>query len=341
MSSESPFKPRVVLYGIGHVGKALAKIADMKGWPIVAAYNRAGEKIGKDLGRVCGLERDLGVIIEDGDTADYSALKADVALVAVKDHLELNFPIYQRMMSAGINVLCNGTESYHPRFCNAEVAAKIDALAKQNGVTFTGSGIWDTSRFWAGILATGPCVKIDSLIHTSATDMGRHGERYFEMVGIGMTPDEFQEKVANAKGGAYSLFALPSIVVLEKLGYTIEGYKIEKVPVLKDQPFYCKAVDKTFPAGITLGGRLCVDVTTKEGVTARSEIESRLFEPGEVEEMRWRINGTPSTEIRFIREDSALLVGSSLFNRIPDVMAAQPGIAELSTLGPEISIAAL
>jgi 4-hydroxy-tetrahydrodipicolinate reductase len=31
-----------------------------KGWPIVAAVNRAGAKIGKDLGQLAGLSEDLG-----------------------------------------------------------------------------------------------------------------------------------------------------------------------------------------------------------------------------------------------------------------------------------------
>ena len=75
-------KPRIVIYGVGQYGGYVARFAVEKGWPIVAAFNRAGSKVGQDLGRVIGLDRDLGVIIQDCDTGDYSNLEADVGLVA-------------------------------------------------------------------------------------------------------------------------------------------------------------------------------------------------------------------------------------------------------------------
>jgi hypothetical protein len=114
-----------------------------KDWEIVAAYNRAGQKVGQDLGRLAGLDQDLGVEIQDSETADYANLDADIALIASTDRLETNFPVYERFFKAGVNVLCHGGESYNPKWANKEIANKIDQLAKQNGVTFTGSGLWD------------------------------------------------------------------------------------------------------------------------------------------------------------------------------------------------------
>ncbi|MGK0477008.1 MAG: 4-hydroxy-tetrahydrodipicolinate reductase [Ilumatobacter sp.] len=34
--------PRIAIYGTGQSGTLAAKIARQKGWPIAAAYNRAG-----------------------------------------------------------------------------------------------------------------------------------------------------------------------------------------------------------------------------------------------------------------------------------------------------------
>ena len=45
-------KPRLVLYGIGQYGQMMVRFADKKGWPIVAAYNRAGAKVGQDIGQI-------------------------------------------------------------------------------------------------------------------------------------------------------------------------------------------------------------------------------------------------------------------------------------------------
>ena len=190
MSKFSNVKPRIVIYGIGQYGGYVARFAAQKGWPIVAAFNRAGPKVGQDLGRVVGLDRDLGVKIQDCDTANYQNIDANVALVLQTNTLSVNLPAYRRLLNAGLNVLCHGNESYYPFGCDAVAAKKIDELAKKNGVTFTGSGIWDMSRIWAGILLLGPCTEIKSLFHSSITDVKGQlvSKEQAEQVGAGFTP---------------------------------------------------------------------------------------------------------------------------------------------------------
>ena len=56
-------KPRILIYGVGQYGITVAKIALRKGWPIVGAVNRAGKKIGRDLGKVLGLDMELGITL--------------------------------------------------------------------------------------------------------------------------------------------------------------------------------------------------------------------------------------------------------------------------------------
>jgi 4-hydroxy-tetrahydrodipicolinate reductase len=80
-------KPRVMIYGVGFYGLEAVRILAKKGWPIVAAVNRAGPKIGQDLGRLAGLDEDLGVIVKDCETADYASLGADIALVVQTERL--------------------------------------------------------------------------------------------------------------------------------------------------------------------------------------------------------------------------------------------------------------
>jgi hypothetical protein len=60
------------------------------------AVNRAGSKIGQDLGRLAGLNEDPGVIVQDCKTADYAALGADIALAVQTEMLSLNLMPYQR-----------------------------------------------------------------------------------------------------------------------------------------------------------------------------------------------------------------------------------------------------
>ena len=193
-------KPRLVVYGAGQFGQYIIRYAVQKNWPLVAVYNRAGDKIGVDAGRLAGLDKDIGVFVEDCDTADYRDLQADAAVITTTDRLKTNLPAYERMMKAGLNVMCHGAESYYPRGSDLETAVIIDELAKQYGVSFTGSGIWDYCRIWPGILVAGPCTEINSLFHRSITDAQRTGLRMMMFTGVGMTVEEFDEKITKAEG---------------------------------------------------------------------------------------------------------------------------------------------
>ena len=57
-------------------------------------------------------------------------MDADIALVVQTERLSLNFAAYQRLLGAGINVICHGSESYFPQGADPDLAEKIDALAK-------------------------------------------------------------------------------------------------------------------------------------------------------------------------------------------------------------------
>jgi 2,4-diaminopentanoate dehydrogenase len=142
-------QPRIAIYGMGQFGSKIARFAAEKDWPIAAAFNRAGAKIGQDVGRIAGLERDLGVAVQDFELADFGALEADIAVVTHRDLLRDNIAAYRRLLGAGLNVLCHGVQSYYPQCHDAALAGEIEAMAQAQGVTFTGSGIWDTSRIWS------------------------------------------------------------------------------------------------------------------------------------------------------------------------------------------------
>mgnify|MGYP006072833287 CR=1 FL=1 len=338
---EKQFSPRIAIYGIGFVGSRLTRLIVDKGWDIVAAYNRAGEKVGKDLGRLVGLEKELGVIVQDYKTADYSNIDADVALIAGPDFLDQAFPIYEPFLKAGINVISYGSHTYDPYIFHPDIAEKIDGLAKQNGVTFTGSGLWDMTRIWSGLIAAGPCVKIDSFEYQSITDPARQGVHWFPIVGIGLTVEEYNEKMAGEVDGLSSnenswngVYKPLGLIILKYYGYTPTGVRMWQEPFTFDEPVYCKVIEKEIPAGICVGTRLRIETESEEGVPVHTTIDLRLFKPGEIEHSTWRVNGLPSMEVRVVREDSDIAQASSALNRIPDVLAARPGIVNIMELGP-------
>jgi 4-hydroxy-tetrahydrodipicolinate reductase len=275
--SDSLATPRLVIYGVGRYGQEMVRLAVQKGWRIVAAYNRAGRKVDQDIGRLAGLNYDYGVAVEDCDEADYSSLDADVGIVTLYDRLAENFPAYKRLLSAGLNVVCHGTESYFPQAADPELARELDELAKANGVTFTGTGVWDMSRIWSALLIAGNCGKIKSLHNSSITNLSSFTRDIMVWSGVGMSPDEFYEKVAR-QGSAYSgLYKYAALLVLHALGYTVTNTKLRQEPIVLKEPFHCDTWGGEIPKGSCAGMSTVIEIETAEGVTATANYESRVF----------------------------------------------------------------
>lgn len=327
-------KPRLVIYGLGQFGKHVVRFAVQKHWPIVAAFNRAGDKVGKDVGELAGIEK-LGILVQDCDTANYDGLAADIGVVTTTNMLDLNHAAHTRLLGAGLNVLCHGTESYYPHGNNPELAAKLDELAKEKRVTFTGSGIWDMSRIWSGLLVAGPTTELKSLFHSSCTDIVPQVETKDQTMPFGHTLslEEFHARGVSKNPIAKSYKTIPEHV-LAALGYTITHTQAYIEPAVFDEDYESEFMECVIPAGHCVGIRIVAEIETAEGVSARSEIEVREFRKDDVEHMFWEVNGNPKARVRVEREESSHMSAACLFNRIPDVINAPPGVQLVSKLGP-------
>jgi 4-hydroxy-tetrahydrodipicolinate reductase len=239
-------------------------------------------------------------------------------------------------MNAGLNIGCHGVQSYYPYGNDPESAKEIDDLARRNGVTFTGSGIWDMSRIWSGILTAGPCTEITSIHISSLTDpQGQANSlEQVKQFCISEPVEMFYEKGIDKSPLAHAYKTVPEMV-LAALGYTILESTATVEPVVYDVPVKTWYVPEGyFAAGLCMGVRILTKTTTTEGVIGTAQVDSRMFKPGEVEHMYWQVEGKPRTRTRVERLDSALATAGNLFNRIPDIIAAPPGIVLVSQMGP-------
>jgi len=325
--------PRIVIYGTGRYGNDVTRMATAKGWQVVAAYNRAGPKVGQDIGRLAGLEEDLGILVQDCDLADYSTLDADIAIVATTDRLADNMDIFERLLTAGVNVLSHNTESYLPWAVDRELASRIHEMATNAGVTFTGGGIWDMSRIWSGILAAAPCIDIESLHHKSRTNLGK-SKTVGALAGIGFSNKRFQAELLDERGPIGELYKLIPWHVTQALGYEVTNVVERREPVLFDTPVFASGIGRDIPPGEPAGLRVLVDVSTAEGMTAHAHIELRVCAEGEDDFMRWRVDGDPSSTVHVDRQVGPPGSATSLINRVHDVIAAPSGICEVHKLGP-------
>jgi len=110
------------------------------------------------------------------------------------------------------------------------------------------------------------------------------------------------------------------------LGFTTKNVTERREPILSDKPVWCRILDRFLEPGISLGMRITASVETEEGPTASAHIELRLLAEGESENMTWTVDGRPPSKIRIDRADGVHTSASCMLNRIPDVIAAPPGI---------------
>jgi hypothetical protein len=327
-------KPRILIYGVGQYGKTVANIALKKGWLIVGAVNRAGEKIGQDLGSLLGLDKKMDVIIQDCEIADYKEMKADVGIVAISDYLTDTLPAYRHLLNAGINVICHGAQASFPQGVNLEISEEIDVLAKKNQVTLTGISLWDMTRVGAGLLVTGPCTDIKALNHKSITDVSQGGLHAMDFCGVGLTKEVFDKRMNGDKSPLAGFHSGNVLHVLHQLGYKVSEIKEHNEAIFFDEPIYCKALERTLDPSITVGTRIVSEIQTEEGVSAMLHTELRLLLSNEQEYVEWSVDGMPDCSIRIDRRNSVYHSASTIFNRIPDVISAMPGLLLCSDLGP-------
>ncbi|WP_414900203.1 hypothetical protein ACMT1E_10830 [Sphingomonas flavalba] len=338
-----PRAPRIILYGVGRYGCEFARLAEARGWPIVAAVNRAGDKVGQPLAMLAGT-RDTSVIVQDCSLADLAGAQADVGVVFTTDLLRDNLPAYRRLFEAGVDVLCHGVQSYYPWRYDPENSAILHGLALAAGRSFTGSGIWDMSRIWAGILLAGPCVAITSLRHRSVTQVNYPSPRLVADYGLDLTPEDYAGRfgIASEHADTYRLIGKYQSItehVLSALGYHVTGGAERREPLTADIPVYCKALARDIAPGRVIGWSYRSTVETVEGVSAHASMEMRLLDDDVPETMAWEIDGRPGNRLVVERRDSITASAASILNRIPDVIAASPGIHLLSQLGPMRSTA--
>lgn len=319
---------RTIVYGVGMVNLIATRLMVEKDVQVVGAVNRPGPKVGKDLGELAGLEHPLGVTVSDDPEAVLS-IPADVVLVGVCDDMERGFPIYKQCIEHGINVITICAFASYPWRISPELTRHLDELAREHGVTITGTGNQDFFMVNLGTLMSGVCHRLDRITHRSLSNAGRFGPEVAKLVHVGERPEKFDAAIANQQPSLYTAF-LENVVA--DLGMAVRDITQTTVPIVADTDYYCDNLESKIVSGEIIGLMKRLDVSTREGLQLVGENTLRLFREGEEEFKEWLIEGEPDLEIRATRLDTAFTTASQSVNRIPDVINAEPGYVTLEQL---------
>lgn len=191
-------KIRVILYGLGPIGAACARVLAMRPdvYEFVGAIDLDPNKVGKDVGEVIGLSEKFGVKVSD-KAGRVLAKDAELVMHATGSYVAKVKPQLIQIIKAGKNIVSTCEELSNPWVQNAADADELNKLAKKYRVTVVGTGInpgyaMDTLP----VALTAVCQEVKRVRVKRVVDASKRRRQLQQKIGAGMTVEAFNEAAA-------------------------------------------------------------------------------------------------------------------------------------------------
>jgi 4-hydroxy-tetrahydrodipicolinate reductase len=132
------------------------------------------------------------------DFASVLAKKPDVVCINTQSNLDEITAQVEPAVKAGANVICIAEKLAYPWASDPEWADRMDALAKEHGVSILGTGINPGFVLDALIVMfTSVCLRVDRIEASRVNDLSPFGPTVMKGQGVGTTFEEFQAGIAD------------------------------------------------------------------------------------------------------------------------------------------------
>ncbi|HEX4545298.1 MAG TPA: hypothetical protein VH110_02975 [Candidatus Acidoferrum sp.] len=206
-------KIRAIQYGVGPIGASIARLMrEKQAIEIVGAIDTDPAKVGRDLGEVVGATDAPWGIAISADSKEVLEQNADVVVHSTSSSLPKVMDQLLACLAAESCIVSTCEELSYPFRTHPELAAKLDAAAKEWGVALVGTGV--NPGFVMDKLVVTLAAVSQRIEHAKALRIVDAAKRRLPLqkkIGAGVSVEEFRAQV---KAGVIKHVGLPESVAM-------------------------------------------------------------------------------------------------------------------------------
>jgi 2,4-diaminopentanoate dehydrogenase len=315
---------RVLHYGLGPIGVGVVKqIAQRRGFRIVGAVDIDPGKVGKDLGEVAGLGRQLRVKVSNDARKAIKSSRPDVVVLCTASSLKKILPQVQTILKLKVPIVSTTEELAYPTRANLRYARAIHQMAKKARVAVLGTGVNPGFVMDAlPIALTGVCERVDAIRVDRVQDARVRRLPFQQKIGAGLTRDQFERKVDDGSVRHVGLAESVSMIA-EAFGWKLDRITDDIKPRIATTTVASEylAVDPGYVCGIEQDG-----VGYRNGLPIITlHMEAYLGAPESYDSVE--ISGSPALKMKIpggVHGDIATT--SITVNSLPKILDVAPGL---------------
>ncbi len=317
--------------GMGPLGQMMLQYAVERGcFNIVGAVDSDPEKVGQDLGLMCGIDS-MGITIRDNLKDAIAGQSVDAAiLTTVSSLVDLESQMVE-LAQAKLNTVSTCEELSFPWKTNPEVAGRIDEVCRRNSVACVGTGVNPgyLMDFLPSVL-TGLCQNVTKVEVWRIQDASIRRIPFQQKIGAGLTLEEFEVK---RKAGTLRHVGLPESLdfIAERLGWTLDRKTESLEPVIAERQINTgyQPISKGRACGVQQIGRGFVG--DREVITLN--FRAAVGEPEPYDQVH--IDGNPPIRSRISGGVNGDIATCAItLNTVRSILQASPGLKTTAQIPP-------